>query len=149
MYAQVYEILNGLGKNYINRIPKYIFKQIEENRNKKSLFKFDLNKSIDEQNITNDTIEFISFLNLNYWCDEEEKRRLMRIYSENEKRRSKELEQKYDVRQMFLSKNKNSTNNINMEEFEMDKTIPKDIATIKEGSFIKRIICKFKKILER
>ena len=84
MYTEVYEILKILGPSYINKLPKDLYKYIENNRNKNYLTNIDVSLSIEEQNLMKETIEFISFINLKYWADEEERKKLISIYNENE-----------------------------------------------------------------
>lgn len=84
IYSEVYEILNILGKDYIEKIPNELYKFIEENRNKKIEIKIDYNIQVENQKISNEAIEFISLLNLKYWASKQEKEELIKIYNQND-----------------------------------------------------------------
>ena len=96
MYAEVYSILNILGKDYINKIPQDLLEYINNNRDKEYVAEFDRFKSIDEQGFMEKTIEFISFLNLEYWASDEERNKLTKIYQENDRKYEEKLKKEYN-----------------------------------------------------
>ena len=70
-YTEVSYILNILGDNYKNKIPKKILECIDTN--------------IQETNISRNALIIISIFNLKYWeNDENEKEKLRKIYNMNE-----------------------------------------------------------------
>jgi len=82
-------------------------------------------------------------LDLNYWCNsEEEKQELLKAYSNNDKKREKELREKYNPDNIFKNKNK---------EIEQEKTEEETTALVKykEESFIKKIINRIKRFFKR
>lgn len=102
MYAEVYKILEILGRQYINKIPEDLLKSIESRRNRDYVCNISASFPFDEQNIMDETIEFISFLNLEYWEDnEEEKQKLISIYAVNEKSYQAKLREKYNPDKIF------------------------------------------------
>ena len=53
------------------------------------------------------TIAILAWLNLNYWCDdEEEKEKLIAIYHENDIIKDRELREKYNPDNLFKRKTK-------------------------------------------
>ena len=82
-YTEVSYILNILGDNYKNKIPKKILECIYNNKNNN--YKFNIDTNIEEANISRNALIIISIFNLKYWeNDEVEKERLRKIYNTNE-----------------------------------------------------------------
>lgn len=54
-FTEVYEILQFLGNEEINKIPKKIFDTISENRNNNYSYKIDKNKNLEEQQMMEET----------------------------------------------------------------------------------------------
>ena len=74
----------------------------------------DVNQPIKNQNLMDETLAIIAMLNLKYWCDdEEEKKRLINIYLENERKIHDELKEKYDIERVF--KERNSKKEVNFQ----------------------------------
>lgn len=103
-YTEVYEVLQILGDEYINRIPIQLYKYIEEQRNTKSILEIDVNKDISEQDISEEASNFIAYLNLQYWCNKEEKEKLLKQYRMNDIEYEKELNEKYNKDSIFKNK---------------------------------------------
>ena len=101
MYNEVYYILHMLGEKYINKIPKKLYTFIESNTDLKEIDYIDKSKNIADQ-IQNDTITFISYLNLEYWCDENEKERLLKVYKNNDILEEKMKREKYNVDKVYM-----------------------------------------------
>lgn len=90
IYSEVYEVLEVLGKDYINKLPPKLYQHIKDKRNSSNTKEFYIDKPIEEQGLSLETLEFISFLNLHYWCTESEKNELLKIYNENDLKYEKE-----------------------------------------------------------
>lgn len=130
--AEVSQILNLLGNEYINKIPYKFLKFMEENKDEH------ISISITEDNyenveLTRNAIIIISMLNLNYWVtDPEEKEKLLRIYQENDRK--------------FLNKvpnYKNSdclSNNREEKSFEKPKNETKYLINIEQQSVFTKVI---------
>lgn len=99
-YSEVFEIINFLGDEYKNRIPKKLYKFIENNRDKKYKPNFNLKNNIDslnESSVSRKTIAIIAFLNAKYWTeDEETKQKLEKIYSADQVRFKNAIIEDYD-----------------------------------------------------
>ena len=102
---------------------------------------------IEEQELDPDTQTFIGMLYLNYWCkDEEEKAELKKIFTENETKVKKELEEKYEV---FKKYDTNQTSNLESDEWKSEETITETLVEPEENkmvvykeSFIRKILNK-------
>ena len=84
-YSEVDEFLTLLTDEQINKVPlklRNFFKEEKDNEYKKGI---DIDRPIKEQNLKSETLAIIAFLNLQYWCeDENEKEQLRQTYMKNE-----------------------------------------------------------------
>ena len=129
------ELLDEYHKNKIPKKLREFFKNEKEKKYIKNIYR---NIPIKEQNLLQETLSLIAFLNLQYWCDdEEERKRLRKIYTENEKTSMKQMRLKYDVNNIFRERRKEV-----IEEETKD-----NVAMIRyKDSLIQRIVNKIKKI---
>lgn len=134
MYNEVYYILHMLGEKYINKIPPKLYTFIESNTDLKEIDYIDKSKNIADQ-VQNDTITFISYLNLEYWCDENEKERLLKVYKNNDILEEKMKREKYNVDNIF---------NNNIKSIDKKEDV-KDLVKYKEQNWLERICSKFVK----
>lgn len=137
-YTEVDNFIELLDEYHKNKIPKKLrefFKNEKEEKYIKNIYR---NIPIKEQNLLQETLSLIAFLNLQYWCDdEEERKRLRKIYTENEKTSMKQMRLKYDINNIFKERRKEV-----VEEETKD-----NVAMIRyKDSLIQRIINKIKKI---
>lgn len=135
MYSEVYGILNMLGNDYKNSIPKQILNLIEDKRFKDYTPKYNVSIPLWKQNISKGATEFICMLHYNYWIkSEDEKNEIDNILTNNQKKKDEYLKGKYNPDNIFK-------NNTNIEEAEST-----DLIEYKEP-VIKKIINKILKIL--
>ncbi len=137
-YAEVDVILSYMKNTYVEKIPK---KMRELFKNEKLQgYEPNINPKIplDEQNLQRKTYAILAMLNLNYWCkDENEKKELIAIYAENDKKREAELREKYNPDNLFKKKEL-------QEENVEQKNVEENTALIeyRESNLLKRIINK-------
>lgn len=111
-YAEVDNFIECLDLYDKNKVPESIRKYFKKEKSKNYNKIIDVNKPIKDQNLKDETLAIIAMLNLKYWCDdEEEKKRLMTIYSENEKKYQNELKEKYDIEKIFKERNNKKSEN--------------------------------------
>ena len=137
-YTEVDNFIELLDEYHKNKIPKKLrefFKNEKEEKYIKNIYR---NIPIKEQNLLQVTLSLIEFLILQYWCDdEEERKRLRKIYTENEKTAMKQMRLKYDINNIFKERRKEV-----IEEETKD-----NVAMIRyRDSLIQRIVNKIKKI---
>lgn len=139
-YAEVDNFIECLDSCDKNKVPESIRKYFKKEKSKNYNKIIDVYQPIKDQNLKDETLAIIAMLNLKYWCDdEEEKKRLMTIYSENEKKYQNELKEKYDIEKIFEERNNKKLENHQ----------EKNVSEIKKESFwdkLKNMILKmFKK----
>ena len=97
-----------------------------------------------KQNFQRETFIILAILNLNYWCESKERKKiLIAIYAENDKKREKAIKEKYNPDNLFKSK-KNINNEIVKKSQEETSLIK-----YKEKNFILKLIDKIKNILNK
>ena len=85
-YSEVLEILSYMEQKYVDKIPQKLLDLFNEEKNKDYIPNINSNISLAEQGLQRKTLALLAMLNLNYWCEnEEEKREMLKIYSENDK----------------------------------------------------------------
>ena len=86
-YSEIDEFLGLLSIEQRDMIPKRIRELFCQEKDKEYFKEIDPTIPIKEQNLKKETLAIIAYLNLEYWCkDEEEKQRLREIYAKNEEK---------------------------------------------------------------
>lgn len=92
VFSEVYSVLVALGPEYICCIPDEVIEIIIKSRDESYTIEIDKNKPLDEQNISNDAINIIAKLHMDYWCDsEKERKELYQLLENNEKKANEQL----------------------------------------------------------
>lgn len=101
-YSEVNRFLELIGEELSNQIPLKLRNFFKREMDKSYIPTIDANIPIKQQNLKRKTVAIIAGLNLQYWCkDEEKKKELLEIYSNNEKRYQEELREKYNPNDVF------------------------------------------------
>ena len=139
-YAEVDEILKLLEDTYIEKIPEKIRNFFKEERDKDYKPQINMEKPLIEQNLKRETIILLTILNLNYWCEDEEKQELLNELAKNEKEK-REIEEKYNPNNLFKNKINNDIDNSNEESLQM--------VEYKEQNWIKKLLNKIKNFFKK
>lgn len=87
--AEIIGVLMTLGNNYTDQIPSHIMKYLIDNCDRSNIPNIDINKRIEEQNISKEARTFLTMLKLKYWCKSQvEKENLIKLLKENEKKKN-------------------------------------------------------------
>lgn len=137
-YAQVDSFLSLLEQKYIDMIPRNIRYAIKQEKDQNYNTPLYADVPMKSQNLTDETLAIIAYLNLNYWCqDENEKEELRKKYQENEDKYNKELEkEKHGANDIF----KNNEVEIKDEENDMEN----ELVTYSKDNIIRKIILRLK-----
>ncbi len=104
-YAEVDEILSLMENIYVEKIPKKMRELFKNEKLDGYEPKINAKIPLDEQNLQRKTLSILAMLTLNYWCkDESEKKELIALYAENDKKRAEELREKYNPDHLFKKK---------------------------------------------
>ena len=116
-YSEVDEFLEQLDDIHKNQIPEKLRKVFKNEKDNTYIKHINSEIPISEQNLKEETLGIIALLNLQYWCkDEEEKKKLLERYSENERIYQEKLKEKYNPDNLFNRKQEKITN------YQNDKT---------------------------
>ena len=121
-YTQVLNILYNLGKDYYSNIPQQIIEKMINNKIKYYQY-YDENGKLKISTLAE---QILCYINLEYWCNDEEKQYLINKYKENDII----LNEKYDVNKIF-EKRKTKKEEKALTEFKQS-WIEKVIKKIKE-----------------
>ena len=83
--VEVDEILNHLSYQYKNKIPKDILEVIKQNKDYSYYWTFDNKKKLYQQDIPRDTIAILSYINMEYLLNDEQKKYMQKYHLLNEK----------------------------------------------------------------
>ena len=138
--AEVLDILEHTRREDVEKISKKFIDFLRKQSDKNYVSKLDHTKSIKEMNLKPKTKAILGMIYLNYWADEEGKKKFKVRLKENEEIYQKELSEKYNVENMF---NKRKT------EIK-DKNTSIDLpAVIKKETFWQKVLNKIKSIFFR
>ena len=106
-YAEVDVILSNMENAYVEKIPKKMRELFKNEKLQEYAPNINPKIQLDEQNLQRKTYAILAMLNLNYWCkDENEKKELIAIYTENDKKRENGLREKYNPDDIFKNRNR-------------------------------------------
>lgn len=169
--AEVDYIIHHMNIRYLNMIPQNVQDYITILKKRNINIYVDPHKPLEQQGLKEFTLYFLMILNLKYWCDDIRRREILTLLEENERKYDDKINNIFDnaetlqgdnsrplnrPRQVIVTgaptfPNKNANNNEdeeisasdNIEENEKNEAI----ANIKNESFLKKIVNKFKKFL--
>lgn len=99
--VEVDEILNYLSEEDLLKIPEEIRNTIKENKDKEYFWHYDETKLLKDQDVSRDTIVFLSYLNMEYLLNEKQKEFMKQLYELNEKKLEEAKAEKYGVDDLF------------------------------------------------
>ena len=105
-------LLNQLEPEYKDKIPNSFWKYIQENKDKNYKFYIDFSKNLENQNIMPDTIAILTYVNIEYLLNEEQKKVFNQMLQEDEKIYELKKKEKYNI-DIFNRKQKEKKLNSN------------------------------------
>lgn len=132
--VEVDEVLNHLSKEELNKIPEDVLKGIKKHKDKEYMWKYDESKQLEEQKFDRNTIVILSYINMEYLLNKEQKDLMEKLHELNEQNFINEIQEKYDSKDLFKTKTNTKVENENaIAKLENNKWYNKMF------SFIKRI----------
>ena len=130
-FSEVDMILDLIDSEMKNKVSANFIKFIKEEKDNNYKPNINPELPLEEQNILPETIDILALLKLNYWCNEEEKKELLKILNKNEQQFQKEAKEKYEIDKLF------KTNKI------IETMTPITIATVKSKTTVAHIVIKY------
>ncbi len=85
--VQVDEVLNHLSEEDLNKIPLDIRNSIKENKDKNYTWEYDETKELWDQDLDRKSIAILSYLNMEYLVNKEQKELLKEMHRFNERKK--------------------------------------------------------------
>ena len=145
-YTEVLDILKYISKEDYEKIPKSKIKVFEENSNKNYSFKYDVDKTLEEQNVSETAKMIIAILCRDYWTTNEQR------YIIIKKQREAREEQERQIRERIEQNRQIKEDSLKVIDVSSDLDLDLDYARgtnleiYREDNIFKRIISKIKKI---
>lgn len=142
-YREVLVILDNMEDEYKNKVPQELINFFKRNEAKEYVFKLDNSIPLTEQKIKEKTLSLLAILNLNYWCSTDERKELIKKYSDNERKFREEVDIKYHVDELLRKYD------IKHKDIEEKATIDNKVPVKYKESLLQRLINKIKKIFTK
>lgn len=102
--VEVDEILKHLSEKDLLKIPEHIRQLIKDNKDKEYLWEYDETKELKDQNLNRDTVAFLSYLNIEYLLNEEQKKVMEEIHHFNEMKLEEQKKIHYNSSDLFKNR---------------------------------------------
>ena len=145
-YTEVLDILRYISKEDYEKIPKSKIKVFEQNSNKNYSFKYDVDKTLEEQNVSEIAKMIIAILCRDYWTTNEQR------YIIIKKQREAREEQERQIRERIEQNRQIKEDSLKVIDVSSDLDLDLDyyrgtnLEIYKEENIFKRIISKIKEI---
>ena len=110
-YSEVLEILKYISKEDYEKIPNSKIELFETNHNKDYIFKYNPNKTLDEQNVSKIAKAIIAILFRDYWATEIQKEKIITKQNYDRKQLEEKKKERYNSDNLF----KNNEKKINLD----------------------------------
>lgn len=104
-------LLNQLEPKYKNKIPNSFWKYVQENKDKNYQFYIDFSKTLENQYIMSDTVAILTYVNIEYLLNEEQKKFFKQMLIKNEEIAESKKKEKYSI-DIFNEKQKKLNTNL-------------------------------------
>ncbi len=131
--TEILNILKNIEPEYVYVLPIELIEYLNNNSLKDESEKYSGFNENGDIEVSDEAEEILTFMYLNYWAEENEKKELLEKLTNNEK----ELEEKYDIQKVFNKRNETKTYK---EELQL--------VQVKDNLFT-RILNKLKKLLRK
>lgn len=134
--AELIEILKYLPKSEVEKIPVKLRTFFGKAADSNYVAKIDPYKSLDKQEIKEKTKDLIAVIYRNYWCNEEERKKLDQKLIENDNKYEEQLREKYNPNDIFKTKKEEQESSTELTQY-------------KPQNFTQRLFNKIKNIFRR
>lgn len=134
--TEVYAILQHLSSENFNKIPSNVINLIKTNKDDEYVWNYDTTKSLTEQNISRDAVAVLSYINMEYLLNDQQREFIENLHKQNEEVLEQLKREKYNSDTLFSNQNKNINKDTALVEYSKEKWYKK---------FINKIINIFKR----
>lgn len=140
-FSEVDEILKIMPIDLLSKIPAQFRQIISENKAKD--YKIEINEPLEEEKLKEETVVILGLIYRDFLASPEEREELQLKDAEELKRIEQEMQEQYDVENIFKKRKSNS--NTSTDEISTDLTVYKEPGFLKKlFNLVKRIFAKNK-----
>lgn len=123
VYEELYEILYNMDKLTVMKIPEKILLKIKENRDKAYITKIDKNDIFNFENISEETVRILAWLDYNYCMEENDKEQLKKDYNKYKENINNQKQKKYEAKNIFKTKTRQEEKNEKISIIQYKKSV--------------------------
>lgn len=144
--VEVDEVLKYLNPEELVKIPVNVRKAISDNKDKNYDWEYDVSKKLEDQNLNRKSIAILSYLNMEYLLNDEQRKLMEQIHKLNEQKQEEEKKVRYNPDNIFKNKTmQNEKNNIERENVEQsisknEYIEAKSLTILQKGKWYNKIL---------
>ena len=119
-YSEVLEILKYISKEDYEKIPNSKIELFETNHNKEYIFKYNPNKTLDEQNVSKTAKAIIAILFRDYWATELQKEKIIAKQNYDRMQLEEKKKERYNSDNLFKNNKKKNILDATDQEHKLD-----------------------------
>ena len=119
-YSEVLEILKYISKEDYEKIPNSKIELFETNHNKEYIFKYNPNKTLDEQNVSKTAKAIIAILFRDYWATELQKEKIIAKQNYDRMQLEEKKKERYNSDNLFKNNKKKNILDATDQEQKLD-----------------------------
>lgn len=145
-YTEVLDILKYISKEDYEKIPKSKIKVFEENSNKNYSFKYDVDKTLEEQNVSEIAKMIIAILCRDYWTTNEQRYIIIKKQREAREEQERQIRERIEQNRQIKEDSLKVIDVSSDLDLDLDYSRGTNLEVYKEDNIFKRIISKIKEI---
>ena len=145
-YTEVLDILKYISKEDYEKIPKSKIKVFEENSNKNYSFKYDVDKTLEEQNISEIAKMIIAILCRDYWTTNEQRYIIIKKQREAREEQERQIRERIEQNRQIKEDSLKVIDVSSDLDLDLDYSRGTNLEIYKEENIFKRIISKIREI---
>lgn len=119
--VEVEYILKKLENQYLEKIPQKIWNYLDKNKDKNYIYKYDDTKMLKENNLNIDTIAILTYINIKYLLDENQKNELNALIIKDRIIEDEEKRKLYNTDDIFKNVKKENNEKNSLVEVKIEK----------------------------
>ena len=145
-YTEVLDILRYISKEDYEKIPKSKIKVFEENSNKNYSFKYDVDKTLEEQNVSEIAKMIIAILCRDYWTTNEQRYIIIKKQREAREEQERQIRERIEQNRQIKEDSLKVIDVSSDLDLDLDYSRGTNLEIYKEENIFKRIISKIKEM---
>ena len=145
-YTEVLDILRYISKEDYEKIPKSKIKVFEENSNKNYSFKYDVDKTLEEQNVSEIAKMIIVILCRDYWTTNEQRYIIIKKQREAREEQERQIRERIEQNRQIKEDSLKVIDVSSDLDLDLDYSRGTNLEIYKEENIFKRIISKIKEM---